>query len=75
MEGGFPVGAYHKLKQWKIGAHMVQKRTNDNAYQIELPSDLDISNVFNVADLSRFYGDESDDHNLRMGFSQAREDC
>lgn len=70
----FPVGAYHKLSQRKIGPCRVLKRINDKAYQIELPSDLNVSDAFNIADLSPFYGDDSDDHNSRTSFSQVGED-
>lgn len=45
------MGKWHKIHQWRIGRWKVLKRINDNAYRLELPADLNISNVFNVADL------------------------
>lgn len=47
----FPLGKWHKIHQWRIGRWKVLKRINDNAYRLEQPADLNISNVFNVADL------------------------
>lgn len=43
----FPTGTYHKMLH-KFGK---------NAYEIELPQDLDISPIFNVAHLYTFHGD------------------
>ena len=35
------------------------KKINDNAYQLELPGELNVSSTFNVSDLSYFHADES----------------
>lgn len=56
----FPTGTYHKLKYKKIGPCKILKRINDNAYEVSLPDNLNISPVFNVADLHKFHGTTPD---------------
>ncbi|XXG59124.1 hypothetical protein AAC387_Pa04g1262 [Persea americana] len=70
----FPVDADQKLRQQKIRPCRLPKQINDNAYQIELQSDLNIFDVFNITDLSPFYGDDGDGHITRTSFSQVGED-
>ena len=55
----FPTGIYHKLKYKKIGPCKILKKSNDNANEVELPSGLDISHVFNISDLYTFHGDDA----------------
>ena len=67
----FPKGTYNKLKLKNIGPCKFLRKFYANAYEIELPSDLQSSPIFNVSDLYPFrdvgiqkygitlYGDDS----------------
>ena len=50
----FPKGTYNKLKLKKIGPCKVLRNFFANDYEIELPSDLKISPIFNVSYLYPF---------------------
>ena len=62
----FPYGAYNKLKEKKIGPCRILEKINDNAYKIELPSNIRTHPTFNVQDLSEYLGEF--DPNSRASF-------
>jgi hypothetical protein len=53
----FPRGEYNKMKLKKIGPCRNLRKFSFNAYEIELPSDIEISPIFNVFDLYPFKGE------------------
>ena len=57
------MGTYNKLKMKKFGPFKIVKRHDSrNAYEVELPADLNILLVFNISNLIEYYeggdGDE-----------------
>ena len=50
----FPKGTYNKLKLKKIGPCKILRKFFANAYEIELPSNLKISSIFNVSNIYPF---------------------
>ena len=50
----FPKGTCNKLKLKKIGPCKILRTFSANAYEIELPSDLQIYPIFNVLDIYPF---------------------
>ena len=50
----FPKGTYNKLKLKKTWTCKILRKFYANAYEIELPSDIQISPIFNVLDLYNF---------------------
>jgi hypothetical protein len=71
----FLVGTYGKLKSRKYGTFRVKRKINDNAYVVELPEDMSISNTFNVADLFEYYLDDLlyGNNNSRTSFFEVKE--
>ena len=58
----FPNECKSKLLPRADGPFKVLARYNDNAYKIALPCDkYNVSDIFNVKDLSPFHGDEEFD--------------
>ena len=57
----FPKRGYNKLKFKKIGPCRVLRKFSANEYEIELPLDVGISPIFNVADLYKYEGETADD--------------
>ena len=56
----FPKREYNKLKLKKIGPCNILRKFSANAYEIELPPDVGISPIFNVADLYKYQGEGTD---------------
>jgi len=57
----FPKWEYNKLKFKKIAPCRVLRKFSANAYEIELPPNVGISPIFNVADLYKYEGENADD--------------
>ncbi|KAJ4719092.1 RNA-directed DNA polymerase [Melia azedarach] len=53
----FP-GIRSKLQNRKYGPFRVARKINENAYVLQLPSEWNISNTFNVADLYKYHENE-----------------
>ena len=59
-KGRYPIGTYSKLKMKKFGPYKIlRKFDSGNAYEVELPDDMDIFPIFNVVDFYKYH--ESDD--------------
>ena len=67
-------GVHGKLRQRKYGPFSILKKINDNAYVVDLPRKMNISNTFNVADLSLYHPQQHlYKDNSRSSFNQVEE--
>ncbi|GKC34098.1 RNA-directed DNA polymerase [Tanacetum coccineum] len=56
----FSHGSYSKLKSKGAGPFKVLKKIRKNAYKIDLTTDYEVSNTFNVSDIIPYQGDFED---------------
>lgn len=54
-ENHFHVGTHHKLHDKKIDPFHILQKIGENAYKIELPSNMSISPTFNVANIFEYF--------------------
>ena len=47
----FPKGEYNKLKMKKIGPYRILRKFSSNSYDLDMPTRVGISTIFNVVDL------------------------
>ena len=55
----FPKGEYDKLKMKKIGPCKILRKFSTNAYELEMPTGIGISPIFNVADIYPFIANDT----------------
>lgn len=55
----FSIGTYNKITLKKFGPCRINRWIDGNAYQVRLPSHVQTSNIFNVANLAPYVGDAS----------------
>ncbi|GKB17115.1 MAK10-like protein [Tanacetum coccineum] len=64
-----PAGVNVKLHDPKVGPCHILKKINDNAYELQLPSHLNTSNIFYVKHLVSFEGDLTSNYNSKASSS------
>lgn len=55
----FLKGEYNKLKMKKIGPCKILRKFSKNAYELEMPTGIGISRIFNVADIYHFVANDT----------------
>ena len=72
-----PAGSYNRLKSRKYGPFRIVRKINDNAYVVNLSSDMTMSKTFNVADLHEYYLTEQlyPNNNSRTSSFEKRDRC
>jgi len=58
-------GLYSKLKARNFGPCEILRKINDNAYVIDVHADFNMSSIFNVSDLRKYYPPETEVQKLR----------
>jgi hypothetical protein len=72
-KGCLPTGTSGKLKNKKYGLCKILRKSNENAYIVDLPEDLTISLTFNVADIFEYFSPEETELNSRTSSLQEGE--
>ena len=73
-----PAGSYIKLKLKKYDPFKITKKINDNAYIVNLPSDMTMSKTFNIAYLHNYHLTEQlypDDNLMTSSFEEGGTDA
>lgn len=57
----FPKGKHTKLLMRKVSPCKVLRNSSKNSHEVDLPTHLGISLIFNITDLTPYKGDEEED--------------